>query len=130
MKTHGGGRRARRGSRYARQGAVLCKETNEAAISRVARRRSRVPRIADAERESVGNVDRGRAMSPRPRHDTARMANAACFAAVSGAQSRENEASCAGTRPDGVYVYAARSRDAQIAQGGMGARLPLLVAAY
>ena len=45
-------------------------------------------------------------MSPRPRHDTARMANAACFAAVSGAQSRENEASCARTRPDGVYAYA------------------------
>ena len=52
-------RRARRGSRYARQGAVLCKETNEAAISRVERRRSRVPRIADAKCESVGNADRG-----------------------------------------------------------------------
>ena len=68
------GRRARRGSRYARHGAVLCKETSEAAISRVERRRSRVPRIDAGERESAGNVDRGRA----PRHeratDTARVA--------------------------------------------------------
>ena len=115
-EAHGGGRRARRGSRYARQGAVLCKETSEAAISRVVRRRSRVPRIDDAERESVGNVDRGRA----PRHeratDTARVPYAACFAAVSGAQSRENEASCAGARPAAVYVYSKRSRYAQIAR--------------
>ena len=41
---------------------------------------------------------------------------AACFAAVSGAQSRENEASCAGARPDAVYVYSKRSRYAQIAR--------------
>ena len=73
-EAHGEGRRARRGSRYARQGAVLCKETNEAAISRVVRRRSRVPRIGDAERGSVGNVDRGRAPRPERATDTARVA--------------------------------------------------------
>ena len=41
---------------------------------------------------------------------------AACFAADSEAQSRENEASCAGARPAAVYVYSKKSRYAQIAR--------------
>ncbi|MBO4448566.1 MAG: hypothetical protein J5807_03670, partial [Kiritimatiellae bacterium] len=47
----------------------------------------------------------------------------------SRAHLRQLEASCAGPRPDGVYAYAERSQDAQIAQDGTGARFPLLVAA-
>ena len=70
-------------------------------------RRTAPRRVALGTRFARYNREPSRAMSPRPRHDTARMANAACFAAVSGAQSRENEASCcAGARPDGVYAYA------------------------
>ena len=102
---------------------------------------------------STGAERRGTNERPTPPE----LPYAACFAAVSGAQSRENEASCAGARPAAVYVYSKKcacdevvrladelceelsrqrksqepaSRDAQIAQGGMGARLPLLVAAY
>ena len=95
---------------------MLCEERNAAASSRVVTRQSRAARIGDGLAERGLRLDRGRAMSPRPRHDTARMANAACFAAASGAQSRENEASCAGTRPAAVYVYSKRSRYAQIAR--------------
>ena len=45
--------------------------------------------------------------SPRrsDRHDQ-RWQRAACFAAASGAQSRENEASCAGLRSKAVLAYA------------------------
>ena len=116
VKKHGGGRDGDCGSAKPRQGALLCEERNAAASSREATRQSRAARIGDGLAGSSLRLDWGRAMSPRTRHDTVRMANAACFAAVSGAQSRENEASCAGTRPDGVYAYAERSRYAQIAR--------------
>ena len=111
------GRRARRGSRYARQGAVLCKETNEAAISRVARRRSRVPRIGDAERESVGNVDRGRA----PRHeratDTARVAIRGMFRRRQrGAVTRER-GELLEERDPPLYTYTARNAPATKSSG-------------
>ena len=39
-EAYGEGRRARRGSRYARQGEALCAERNEAAISREVRRKT------------------------------------------------------------------------------------------
>ena len=67
---------------------------------------------AGASGTSTGAERRGTNERPTPPE----LPYAACFAAVSGAQSRENEASCAGARPAAVYVYSKRSRYAQIAR--------------
>ena len=116
-EAYGEGRRARRGSRYARQGAVLCKEANEAAISRVERRRSRVPRIDAGERESVGNVDRGRA----PRHeratDTARVAIRGMFRRRQRGLSHARTRRVAQEHDPPLYTYTARNAPATKSSG-------------